>query len=369
MIRLRPRPHQVVGLLILTAGLLLLEAKPLIRLANTLVQDGWFGTATFQKTGPYILEDLPAPAQSDPPVGSVIGRIVIPRLQLNISVLEGTGYSQLLVAPGHLPGSVLPGVPGTSVIAAHNATWFRHINLLHVGSRIYVSTDSGRYAFAVTRKEIVRVGTPLRNTRGPSLVLEACYPLDALYLTNQRYWVKTHFLGRISRLPTVAAQQLPAPWPVDLQGTGFTKDQFTVYTLGVPMGSLQDTGGVHSGISQSRFAWRMVSHFLLLYGAALNQMEAGKAVSPGLLGPGHPVPPLARQVWRGVTGISYGSRLDLSLLWKGGRVYGITGTLSRIGLEHPGRILLAGMRFTAVEYRGHLVLQQMQMEAPAPPGS
>ncbi|AEJ40115.1 sortase family protein [Sulfobacillus acidophilus TPY] len=130
-----------------------------------------------------------APVIPAPPNGSVVAQLVIPALRLNVPVVQGTGFGQLFFNPGHYAGSVLPGEPGTSVIAAHNATFFRHLNALHRGSRITVETRQGTFLFAVTGAQVVSDTAGLPNTVAPSLDLEACYPLNALYFTPDRYIV------------------------------------------------------------------------------------------------------------------------------------------------------------------------------------
>ena len=130
-----------------------------------------------------------APVIPAPPNGSVVAQLVIPALRLNVPVVQGTGFGQLFFNPGHYAGSVLPGEPGTAVIAAHNATFFRHLNALHRGSRITVETRQGAFLFAVTGARVVSDTAGLPNTVAPSLDLEACYPLNALYFTPDRYIV------------------------------------------------------------------------------------------------------------------------------------------------------------------------------------
>lgn len=118
---------------------------------------------------------------------SVQAVLEIPVLQLTAPVVQGIQTAQLNIAAGHLPTSVEPGQPGTSIVAAHNVTWFRHINRLKPGATIRVLTPHTTLVFRVATSRIVHVGTPVANTPNASLVLEACYPLNALYLTPYRY--------------------------------------------------------------------------------------------------------------------------------------------------------------------------------------
>lgn len=133
----------------------------------------------------------PVPASAEKPTkGEVIGMLEIPSLQIKEAILEGTDEPELAKAPGHLSDSVLPGQLGKSIIAAHNATTFRHIDKLQPGDTFTVRTKQGVLTFKVTGQRILHVKDELPDTAYPALSLETCYPLDALYLTDQRLFVE-----------------------------------------------------------------------------------------------------------------------------------------------------------------------------------
>ncbi len=151
-----------------------------------------------------------APATTAPPSGRVIGSLSIPQLGLKTAFVQGTSYGDLLLAPGHFSGSVLPGQLGTSVIAAHNATYFRHLNALGIGSSVVVTTQQGTFWFRVVGHGVVSdtAGLPNNNAQ-PGLDLEACYPLDALYFTPTRYVVYTVLVKDQLRVSPVTATVSP----------------------------------------------------------------------------------------------------------------------------------------------------------------
>src|SRR5260370_4103432 len=62
--------------------------------------------------------------------GAPQGLLEIPVLRLVAPVLEGTAYALLNQAVGHVPARACPGQPGTSVLAAHDVTWFSRIGPL-----------------------------------------------------------------------------------------------------------------------------------------------------------------------------------------------------------------------------------------------
>jgi sortase (surface protein transpeptidase) len=54
-------------------------------------------------------------------------RLTIPAIQLSAVIVEGTDPLSLLIGPGHLTGTALPGQTGNAVVSAHRETFFRNI--------------------------------------------------------------------------------------------------------------------------------------------------------------------------------------------------------------------------------------------------
>ncbi len=114
--------------------------------------------------------------------GDGIGRIEIPRIDVDLSVVEGTDGVTLQRGPGHYPGTDLPGEDGTVGIAGHRTTYgapFRKIDALERGDRITVTMPYGRFDYEVERLAVVtpdRVDV-VKDVGRPRLVLSACTPL------------------------------------------------------------------------------------------------------------------------------------------------------------------------------------------------
>jgi sortase A len=69
------------------------------------------------------------------------------------AVVQGTGQAQLALAPGHVPGTALPGRVGNFVVAGHRLTAgnpFRWLSSLHTGSLVVVVTINARYEYEIT---------------------------------------------------------------------------------------------------------------------------------------------------------------------------------------------------------------------------
>ena len=106
-------------------------------------------------------------------------RLSIPRLNFSAVVVEGTSRRQLLLGPGHMPKTAVPGTPGNSVITGHRDTFFRHIIDLNKGDRILVQRSGNSYAYEVSYKKVVKptdlwVTQPSSDAR---LTLLTCYPI------------------------------------------------------------------------------------------------------------------------------------------------------------------------------------------------
>ena len=183
-----------------------------------------------------------APRLPAPPAGTVVADLSIPVLDVRAAVVAGTDPLALSTAPGWVSTSALPGEDGTAVIAAHNATFFRHLDRLRPGDRIDVVTQQGRFVFAVDRARIVRAGTPLVNSRRPTLALVACYPLDALYLTPWRYVVDAHLVQ--SDLAATVLQPPARSWPYVAAVPAAIAQRYNLWLSGnnLPMGTLTYQG-------------------------------------------------------------------------------------------------------------------------------
>lgn len=96
-----------------------------------------------------VLDRLPG---ARPSAGDPVAKIVIPRLGVERVVLEGQDRATLRKAPGHVPGSALPGEPGNAVIRGHRVLWsgpFRDLHTLNLGAEIHVQTASGTAVYLV----------------------------------------------------------------------------------------------------------------------------------------------------------------------------------------------------------------------------
>ncbi|MGH9514685.1 MAG: class D sortase [Terriglobales bacterium] len=131
------------------------------------------------------------------PAGEVLTKLSIPRIALRAVVIEGTSSHSLLLGPGHMTGSAMPGGNGNSVIAGHRDTFFRHLHSLKTGDAIYVMRSGKRFHYAVIEKKVVQASdiSVLRTTSGSELTLITCYPTHFIGPAPQRLIIVAKLAG------------------------------------------------------------------------------------------------------------------------------------------------------------------------------
>ncbi len=129
-----------------------------------------------------------APTIPDPPVGSPVGTIQIPKINLAMTVVEGTDEAQLAMGPGHYPTTPLPGEAGNVAIAGHRTTYlhpFYSLDALVPGDLIYITTLQGTFLYKVFGSQVVLPTdvAVVDPTPTPQLTLTTCNPR---YSASQR---------------------------------------------------------------------------------------------------------------------------------------------------------------------------------------
>ena len=124
--------------------------------------------------------------------GTVIGRLHIARIGLNVMVVEGTDDKSLRRALGHVIGTALPGEPGNMAISGHRDTHFRPLRHLRLGDEIVMKDGTGSYRYQV---ESMRVVTPedtevLNGSSDRVLTLITCHPFNFVGSAPDRFIVR-----------------------------------------------------------------------------------------------------------------------------------------------------------------------------------
>jgi sortase A len=103
----------------------------------------------------------PDPSASPPPAevipsGESIGRLYLPRLDKHWVVVEGVTPADIRYAPGHYPGTAMPGEIGNFSVAGHRiSAIFWDLDRLRPGDPVVVETRSTWYIYRVTQSRVV----------------------------------------------------------------------------------------------------------------------------------------------------------------------------------------------------------------------
>ena len=123
--------------------------------------------------------------------GDPVGRLRVPRLGVDMVVVEGTDSGSLKRGPGHYEGSFLPGERKLVYIAGHRTTYgapFARIDRLRPGDRVSLEVPYGTFEYRVIGHRIVsatEVGV-LRSRDREEVALQACHPR---FFASHRYIV------------------------------------------------------------------------------------------------------------------------------------------------------------------------------------
>jgi sortase A len=147
------------------------------------------------------------------PIGSLVGRLEIPRLGFNAIVLEGSDSSTLRVAVGRIPETADPGQKGNLVLAAHRDSFFRPLKGIRDGDQVEVVTPTGNYRYAVQWTEVVNPSQTdvLKPTSEPSLTMVTCYPFHYIGPAPQRFIVRARQLDASPATEVTAASSRHIP--------------------------------------------------------------------------------------------------------------------------------------------------------------
>ena len=109
---------------------------------------------------------------------TALTRLRIPKIALDVVIMEGTSSRSLTLGPGHLKNTADPGATGNAVIAAHRDTYFRHLHELAEGDEILVQREGKTFRYLVTGERIVQPTdlSVLENSDESRLTLITCYP-------------------------------------------------------------------------------------------------------------------------------------------------------------------------------------------------
>ncbi len=270
--------------------------------------------------------------------GELSGILRIPAINLQAPVEEGTDDPELNVAVGHDPQSVWPGVDGAAVFLAHDVSYFVHLNALKPGDVVTYATACNTVKFAVSSQQVVPAGSPVSSTTGPSLVLDTCWPPNALFFTPDRLLVRATEVGAATKgasldpgsqfIKTVQATDFRTSAPSALQAQGLTLEQNEA-----PMGTM-NLVGASQAFAQSPGPLSLEAAALETYFGGLHTLAQSQSAWWSALAPGVPIAPQLA----GATVAGHDSPLDVEIDSAGGSPSQVVlrTTVTLLGGSAPG---------------------------------
>lgn len=228
------------------------------------------GTACTPRAGPGVLE--------------------IPALHLAAPVAQGLSETVLATALGHDPSTAWPGPGASTLIAGHDVGYLSGDASLQPGDTLSYVEPCATLHYTVVGHEITSPGQQASLPAIGGLVLDSCWPTDALWFTPHRYLVIARYVSTTpaaAQPPAIAAP--PAVPPVALPA-GLSAAQVTLSANPWPMGSLAVTGTPAPSWTASQASLVAEGDALELLFGTRHAVEAGDAAALGALAPGVAVP-------------------------------------------------------------------------------
>ena len=121
--------------------------------------------------------------------GDPIGRLKIPRLGVNLIVVNGTDPDTLKKGPARHLATFLPGEGRLVYVAGHRTTYsapFAEIDQLEAGDRVTIELPYGSFEYRIRTHRIVGATAVevLRSRGREELALQACHPR---FFASERY--------------------------------------------------------------------------------------------------------------------------------------------------------------------------------------
>jgi sortase A len=121
--------------------------------------------------------------------GQAIGRNRVPRLHLNMILVNGTDHNSLMKGPGRDRRTYMPGEGQLIYIAGHRTTYlapFAHIERLRSGDAVTLDVPYAAFRYRVFKHRIVGAHemSVLRSHGVEVVELQACHPR---FFATQRY--------------------------------------------------------------------------------------------------------------------------------------------------------------------------------------
>jgi sortase A len=129
-------------------------------------------------------QDLKKSTKKSIPPGKAAFRLIIPKIGLDMIVVEGTDTASLKLGPGHISKTVQPGETGVCVVSGHRTTYgapFFRLSNLKNGDEIVAETTTARFVYKVYEVKSVspKDTSFIKSTEESILALTTCTPIHS----------------------------------------------------------------------------------------------------------------------------------------------------------------------------------------------
>ncbi|SRR6266536_890009 len=141
----------------------------------------------------------------------------IPKIHVEVPVLEGTDDLSLNRGVGHVASTAYPGGNGNMAIAGHRDGFFRGLKDMGLGDKVEMETPQGTETYVIDRIIIVERSdvSVLQPRARSSLTLITCYPFYFIGSAPKRYIVQAAIAGSVPAKVHVRGASEPEPGAVN----------------------------------------------------------------------------------------------------------------------------------------------------------
>jgi sortase A len=125
----------------------------------------------------------------DPDTGETTGMLLIPKLDAELPIVEGTHEDELAKGVGHYRGTAYPLQNDQIVLSGHRDTVFRDMGELELGDDLVIQMEYGDFTYEIKETKIVDADdrTIIVPHDEEVLTLTTCYPFNFVGSAPDRY--------------------------------------------------------------------------------------------------------------------------------------------------------------------------------------
>lgn len=175
--------NKLIGKMFIILGIIIIITAAIMKYEGTKKQQAMI--QQFQKTIEKVDKGSGESPKDQPPSDNIntIGILVIPKINLKVSISEGVDLETLKYAVGHFKGTAMPGENGNFCVAGHRSytysEFFNRLDELEPGDYVTVRTKDGEFKYKIFQKKVVKPTevSVLNATKDPTITLVTCTPI------------------------------------------------------------------------------------------------------------------------------------------------------------------------------------------------